>query len=63
MTANIGVYGLGVMGANLARNFASRGHTVAVFNRNSDVTTEFDKNIFSAVLLTVRYSKMSLTWQ
>ena len=44
MTANIGVYGLGVMGANLARNFASRGHTVAVFNRNSDVTTEFDKN-------------------
>ena len=44
MTANIGVYGLGVMGANLARNFASRGHTVAVFNRNSEVTTEFDKN-------------------
>lgn len=45
--ANIGVYGLGVMGANLARNFASRGHTVAVYNRNKDVTTKFEEN-FSA---------------
>ena len=41
MSANIGVYGLGVMGANLARNFASRGHTVAVFNRKYDVTEKF----------------------
>ena len=41
MAANIGVFGLGVMGANLARNFASRGHVVAVFNRNSEVTKEF----------------------
>lgn len=32
-TADIGVYGLGVMGANLARNLARHGHTVAVFNR------------------------------
>jgi 6-phosphogluconate dehydrogenase len=44
VAANIGVYGLGVMGANLARNFASRGHTVAVFNRNGEVTKEFEKN-------------------
>ncbi len=44
MAANIGVYGLGVMGANLARNFASRGHTVAVFNRNGEVTKEFEKS-------------------
>ena len=31
--ADIGVYGLGVMGANLARNLARHGHDVAVFNR------------------------------
>jgi 6-phosphogluconate dehydrogenase len=47
MAANIGVYGLGVMGANLARNFASRGHSVAVFNRNGEVTKDFMKE-FSA---------------
>lgn len=41
MSANIGVYGLGVMGANLARNFASRGHTVAVYNRESDISEKF----------------------
>ncbi|MEU6259854.1 NADP-dependent phosphogluconate dehydrogenase [Streptomyces sp. NPDC047043] len=32
-TAAIGVTGLGVMGRNLARNFARRGFTVAVHNR------------------------------
>jgi 6-phosphogluconate dehydrogenase len=31
--AQVGVVGLAVMGSNLARNFASRGHTVALFNR------------------------------
>ena len=31
--ADIGVYGLGVMGTNLARNLARHGHDVAVFNR------------------------------
>ncbi len=34
-TAQVGVLGLGVMGANLARNFASRGHRVAVYNRTT----------------------------
>ncbi len=33
MTADIGVTGLGVMGTNLARNFARHGYTVAVHNR------------------------------
>jgi 6-phosphogluconate dehydrogenase len=33
MTADIGVTGLGVMGTNLARNFAHHGYTVAVHNR------------------------------
>lgn len=32
-TADIGVYGLGVMGANLARNLARNGYRTAVFNR------------------------------
>ena len=32
-TADLGVFGLGVMGANLARNLARHGHSVAVFNR------------------------------
>ncbi|MDC4232571.1 NADP-dependent phosphogluconate dehydrogenase [Actinomyces sp. B33] len=32
-SADIGVYGLGVMGANLARNLARNGFATAVFNR------------------------------
>src|SRR3954464_7434693 len=32
-TADIGVMGLAVMGANLARNLARHGHTVSLFNR------------------------------
>lgn len=38
--AQIGVIGLAVMGANLARNFASRGVKTAVFNRTYARTTE-----------------------
>jgi 6-phosphogluconate dehydrogenase len=34
---DIGVIGLGVMGANLARNFASRSHRVAGYNRTAEV--------------------------
>ena len=36
----LGVVGLGTMGANLARNAASRGARVAVFNRTSERTDE-----------------------
>ncbi|HET7277457.1 MAG TPA: NADP-dependent phosphogluconate dehydrogenase [Dermatophilaceae bacterium] len=32
-SAQVGVVGLAVMGANLARNFARHGHAVALFNR------------------------------
>ncbi len=39
--ADIGVIGLSVMGANLARNFESHGNTVAVFNRSTDKTDAF----------------------
>ncbi|MFI8228626.1 NADP-dependent phosphogluconate dehydrogenase [Streptomyces sp. NPDC085900] len=37
-TAAIGVTGLGVMGRNLARNFARNGYTVAVHNRSASRT-------------------------
>lgn len=32
----VGVFGLGTMGAMLARNFASRGHVVSVYNRSPE---------------------------
>ena len=35
---DIGVYGLGVMGASLARNLASRGYKVAGYNRSPEVS-------------------------
>ncbi len=37
----LGVVGLGTMGANLARNAASRGARVAVYNRTAERTDEF----------------------
>ena len=39
-TADVGVVGMAVMGSNLARNFASRGYSVAVFNRTPGRTRE-----------------------
>ena len=41
MTAQIGLIGLGVMGANLALNFNDHGYSVAVYNRNFDATARF----------------------
>ena len=38
---DLGVIGLAVMGQNLARNFASHGYSVAVFNRSEEKTTNF----------------------
>ncbi len=43
-TAEIGVVGLGVMGANLALNLAESGRGVAVYNRTTAVTDEFMRN-------------------
>lgn len=40
-TADIAVIGLAVMGSNIARNFASKGHTVAVYNRSYDKCEQF----------------------
>ncbi|AHM03913.1 6-phosphogluconate dehydrogenase, decarboxylating [Roseibacterium elongatum DSM 19469] len=40
-TPEIGLIGLGTMGANLALNIAEAGHVIAVFNRTSDRTRRF----------------------
>jgi len=40
----IGIIGLGTMGANLSRNFASRQIKTAVFNRTTETTKEFIAN-------------------
>lgn len=40
-SADIGVVGLAVMGANLALNLADSGHNVVVYNRTTSVTDEF----------------------
>ncbi len=39
--ANIGLIGLAVMGENLALNMESKGYTVAVYNRSTEVITSF----------------------
>jgi len=39
--ADIGLVGLGVMGANLTLNMAEKGHTVAVYNRTTAKTDAF----------------------
>ena len=41
MSDQIAIIGLGTMGANLARNAARNGATVAVYNRTQSVTNEF----------------------
>ena len=58
MTANqcdIGLIGLAVMGENLVLNMESKGFSVAVFNRTTEVTDKFaagrakGKNIFRSL--------------
>ena len=44
MPAHIGVTGLAVMGANLARNLARNGYTVALHNRSVDKTDALLEN-------------------
>ena len=41
---DVALIGLGVMGANFARNFASRGLRVAIFNRSDEATRELVAN-------------------
>ena len=42
--ADIGLVGLGVMGANLSLNMAEKGHKVAVYNRTAEKTDAFMAN-------------------
>jgi 6-phosphogluconate dehydrogenase len=42
--ADIGLVGLGVMGANLALNMAEKGYSVAVYNRTTEKTDAFMAN-------------------
>ncbi len=55
--ADIGLIGLGVMGANLALNLADSGQAVSVYNRTPATTMDFmageavNKNIVSAISL------------
>ena len=44
-TAQIGVTGLGVMGRNLARNFARHGYAVALHNRTASRVTDMVRAI------------------
>lgn len=44
MGSDIGVIGLGVMGANIARNLARHGYQVSVFNRSENKTESFISN-------------------
>ena len=39
--SSVGLVGLAVMGANLARNIASRGFDISVYNRSPEKTKEF----------------------
>ncbi|RHW70296.1 6-phosphogluconate dehydrogenase [Trypanosoma brucei equiperdum] len=48
MSMDVGVVGLGVMGANLALNIAEKGFKVAVFNRTYSKSEEFMKANASA---------------
>lgn len=41
MSNDLGIIGLGVMGANLALNIAEKGFHVAVFNRTTSKTHDF----------------------
>src|SRR5881397_686954 len=42
--AEIGLIGLGVMGANLALNIAEHGSPIAVYNRTAETTAKFHAN-------------------
>ncbi len=40
---DVGIYGLGVMGSNLALNIADNGFNVSVYNRDNEKTEIFVK--------------------
>lgn len=58
--ANIGLIGLAVMGENLAMNMASKGFTVAVFNRTTDKVKKFTEGRGSGKCIIGTYSLREL---
>lgn len=58
---DLGVIGLAVMGQNLARNFASHGYSVAVFNRSEEKTTNFINSLCDKSNLHPYYSLEDFT--
>ena len=51
MKPSVGMIGLGVMGANLARNIERNGYAVAVYDRNQAATAKLIENFKSAAFV------------
>ncbi len=56
MPSEIAVYGLGVMGRNIALNMADHGLRVAVYNRTSSITEDFVGELPTDSRITAHYS-------
>jgi len=54
--AQIGVIGLGTMGESLALNMAGKGFPVAVYNRTSERTKEFEGRVEKSMTVMLTYS-------
>lgn len=61
----IGLIGLAVMGANLARNLAEHGISTVVYNRSHDKTENFLKEFGSDANLSARllWKSWSILWK
>ncbi|MFQ5871492.1 MAG: NADP-dependent phosphogluconate dehydrogenase [Candidatus Geothermarchaeales archaeon] len=57
----IGLVGLGVMGRSLALNIAEKGFSVAVFNRTTQTTKEFARDLPDSLQLIPTYTMQQLT--
>ncbi len=59
MLANIGMVGLAVMGSNLVKNMLNHGYTVAVYNREIEMTEHFmEQNKGEKVIATYSYEEL-----
>ncbi len=59
MSADIGMIGLAVMGSNLVKNMLGKGYTVAVYNREREMTEHFmEQNRGEKVIATYSYAEL-----
>lgn len=59
MPANIGMIGLAVMGSNLVKNMLNKGYTVAVYNREPEMTEHFmEQNKGENVIAAYTYEEL-----